>query len=265
MKVRSGDAEIFYDVLGKGPDVVLLHPFPANSDVWRPAAESLALRYRLILPDLRGHGQSTAGKGPATMDKHSADVARVCDDAGVGRSVFVGVSIGGYILFEFWRQHRERVVALGLCDTRAGADSDEARANRINAADEVERHGPQPFIDAQIPRLLGSTTLATRPDLVQSAREMMGKMSAQGIAAVQRGMAARPDATTVLKSIVVPTLLMFGEEDGLTTPDEGSRIQQQIHGSSLRVIPRAGHYAVFERHGDAVNILRAWLDSLPRW
>src|SRR5271167_1373051 len=94
-QVKSGDAEIVYRVLGEGPSVVLLHPFPANHEFWLPVAEALATRYRLILPDLRGHGESGAGEGPATMEKHAGDLARVMDHAEVGRVPIAGVSIGG--------------------------------------------------------------------------------------------------------------------------------------------------------------------------
>src|ERR1700681_2492240 len=100
VRVRSDDAEIVYEVLGKGPPVVLLHPFPANHELWLPAAQALISRYRLILPDLRGHGDSGVGEGPATMEKHAADLSRILDALEVGRAAFVGVSIGGYVLFE---------------------------------------------------------------------------------------------------------------------------------------------------------------------
>src|SRR5271155_285953 len=98
-RITSGDAEIFYEVLGSGPPVVLLHPFPANHDLWKPAAQALVSSYRVILPDLRGHGDSGIGEGPATMEKHAADLVRVMDDAKIGRAALVGVSIGGYVLF----------------------------------------------------------------------------------------------------------------------------------------------------------------------
>src|SRR5579864_4658669 len=104
-RIKSGDAEIVYDVIGDGPPVVLLHPFPANREFWFPVAQSLSTRYRLLLPDLRGHGDSDVGEGPATMEKHATDIARVMDDAEVGRAPMIGVSIGGYVLFEFWRKH----------------------------------------------------------------------------------------------------------------------------------------------------------------
>ena len=92
-RVRSGDAQISYRVAGDGPPVVLLHPFPANHELWLPVAEQLEPRYQLILPDLRGHGDSEAGDGPATVEKHAADIARVMDDTNVGRAPMIGVSL----------------------------------------------------------------------------------------------------------------------------------------------------------------------------
>jgi 3-oxoadipate enol-lactonase len=265
MHLSSDDAQIFYTVVGDGPPVVLLHPFPANHKVWLPAAELLAGRYRLILPDLRGHGQSGAGAGSATMEKHAADLLRLTDASGVARAVFAGVSIGGYVLFEFWRRHRERIAGLILCDTRAGADSDEARANRLKAADEVEKQGSVPFLDSMIPKLLGETTRTTRRDLVERARKMMLEMPVAGIAAVQRGMAARPDSVADLKTINVPTLVMVGAEDSLTPLTEAELLQRQVAGSHLEVIPRAGHYAVFEQHEAAGKAIRRFLDGLKTW
>jgi len=251
--------------MGEGPPVVLLHPFPANHKVWLPAAELLAGRYRLIVPDLRGHGQSSPGTSPATMQKHAADLLRLSDACGVGKAVFAGVSIGGYVLFDLWRRHRERVSGLILCDTRAGADTDEGRANRLKAADDVEKQGPVPFIDSMIPKLLGDTTRTTRPDLVESARKMMLETSAAGIAVVQRGMAVRPDSVADLKTINVPTLVMVGAEDTLTPLSEAESMQRNIAGSRLQVIPRAGHYAVFEQHEAAGNAIRGFLDGLRTW
>src|SRR5687767_7815692 len=121
MYAVSHDAEIFYEVTGDGPPLVLLHPFPANHEFWKPLVAALAARYRLVMPDLRGHGQSTAGDGPATMAKHADDLQRICDLLGIGRAVFAGVSLGGYVLMEFCRQQRERIAGLVLCDTRGGA------------------------------------------------------------------------------------------------------------------------------------------------
>jgi 3-oxoadipate enol-lactonase len=261
-RIKSGDAEIAYQILGDGPSVILLHPFPANHEFWLPVAQSLSTRYRLIMPDLRGHGESDIGDGPATMAKHAADIARVMDDADVGRAPMFGISIGGYALFEFWRQQRGRVAALALSNTKAPADSPEAQAGRRQAAAEVTERGTEPFFQSMIPRLLGKTTRETRPDLVEGALEMMRKMSPADVAAVQRGMAERPDSVDTLKTINVPTLLVTGDEDILTGLNEAELMHRHIAGSELRVLPKAGHYSPWEQPEAAGRLLRQFLDGV---
>jgi pimeloyl-ACP methyl ester carboxylesterase len=261
-RIKSDDAEIVYWVVGDGPPVLLLHPFPANHEFWLPVAEALSSRYRLILPDIRGHGESTLGEGPATMSKHCADIARVLDDADIGRAPLIGVSIGGYILFEFWRKRRSRVAALGLCNTKAPADNAEARAGRLQAANDVLERGTEPFLQSMVQRVISNTTRETRPDLVDGALRMMRHMSPEAIADVQRGMADRPDSVDTLKTIDVPTLLVTGDEDILTGLGEAQLMHQHIKGSELRVISKAGHYSPWEQPQEAARILRQFLDSV---
>jgi pimeloyl-ACP methyl ester carboxylesterase len=264
MHAVSHDAEIFYEVTGDGPPLVLLHPFPANHEFWKPLVPALAAHYRLVMPDLRGHGQSTAGDGPATMTKQADDLRRICDLLGIGRAVFAGVSIGGYVLMEFLRQQQERVAGLVLCDTRGGADTEEGRKNRLRAADEVEKHGPIPFIESMLPKLLGESTRRKRPDLVDAARRMMLQMTVRGIVAAQTGMAQRPDSMPTLKTVDVPTLIMVGAEDTLTPPAEAELMHQHINGSRMEVVPEAGHFAPFEQPDATLRLLRGFLEPL-RW
>ncbi len=261
-RVKSDDAEVAYWTLGDGPPIVLLHPFPANHEFWLPVADTLSTRYRLILPDLRGHGESEVGEGPATMEKHGADLARVLDDAEVGRAPMIGVSIGGYLLFEFWRSNRGRVAALGLCNTKAPADTLEARGARLQAANDVVDRGTEPFFESMIPKLMGQTTRDTRPDLIQGALRMMRKMSPEDVAQVQRGMAARVDSVETLKTINVPTLIVTGEEDGFAGVNEAELMRRHVGGSEMRVIPKAGHYAPWEQPAATAKLLLQFLDGL---
>ena len=259
---RSDDALIHYQVLGDGPTVVLLHPFPADHGIWLPVAEALASRYRVLLPDLRGHGASEPGSGPATMEKHVADLVRLLEVTQTGCAVFGGVSIGGYILFEFWRRHGERVEALILASTRATADTDEGRRTRLASAEDVEKRGPEPFLDTMLPKLVGESTRRNRPDLAAAARKMMGRMSVAGIAAAQRGMAARPDSVATLAGMDVPTLILAGEEDTLIPVADADQMRRGIPGSALEVVPAAGHYAVFEQAERCARLIRQFLDGL---
>lgn len=261
-RVSSGDAEIAYWTVGDGPAIVLLHPFPAHHEFWTPVAEVLATRYRVILPDLRGHGESAVGEGPATMEKHAADIARVLDDADVDRAPLIGVSIGGYVLFEFWRKRRNRVAALALCNTKAGADGAQAHAGRLEAANDVLDRGTEPFFETMIPRLLGKTTRETRPDRVEGVWRMMRKMSPEDVAQVQRGMAERPDSIETLKTINVPAILITGDEDIMTGVNEAELMHRNIAGSQLRVIAKAGHYSPWEQPEEAARLLGQFLDGV---
>ena len=262
-KINSDDAEIFYDVAGSGPPVVLLHPFPVNHEFWLPVAKHLASRYRLIMPDLRGHGESGLGTGTASMRKHALDVASVMTGAGVDRAPVIGVSIGGYTIFEFWRRFRDRASALVLCNTKAPAETAESRAARLKAADDVLQHGTEQFFEGMLQKILAETTRHSRPDLVEGSLRMMRKMSAEDVAGVQRGMADRPDSISTLKTISVPTLIITGDEDTVTGVPEAELLKQNIPGGQMKVIAKAGHYSPWEQPEEAGKLLRQFLDSLP--
>lgn len=261
-RINSADAEIAYQVLGAGPPIVLLHPFPAHHELWLPAAQAIESRYQLILPDLRGHGESGVGEGPATMAKHTADLIRILAQENIGRATLVGVSIGGYIVFEFWRRNPEYVQALILCNTKAAADTAEARAGRLQAAAHVLEQETELFFKSVVPKLLGETTRATRPDLVEGALRMMRKMSPEDVALVQRGMAERPDSIDTLKTINVPTLIVTGDEDVTTGVAETELMKRHIAGSELKIVAKAGHYSPWEQPEEVGKLLRQFVDRV---
>ncbi len=180
------------------------------------------------------------------MEKHAADLLRLCDTEQVSKATFVGVSIGGYALFEFWRRHPEKFAALVLSNTKAEAETAESRANRLRLADQVLSQGTAAFIEDMLPKVLGPTTMSDRPEVIAAARSMMQSMSSEDIAGVQRGMAARPDSTATLSTIDVPTLVIAAEEDTIPL-QESELMRHHIRASSLHVIPKAGHYAAMEK------------------
>ena len=122
--------------------------------------------------------------------------------------------------------------------------------------------GTDSFIESMIPKVLGRTTLSTRPDVVDGARRMMRKMSAEDISLVQRGMAERPDSVADLKTINVPTLIVIGDEDIVATPADGELMRQHITGSQLKIIPKAGHFAPWEQPDAVGKVLRQFLDEV---
>jgi 3-oxoadipate enol-lactonase len=184
--------------------------------------------------------------------------------AGVDRAPLIGVSIGGYVIFEFWRQFRDRVSSLVLCNTKAGADTPETRAGRLQAADDVLQRGAEPFFEGMLQKVLGETTRHSRLDLVEGALRMMRKMSAESVAGVQRGMAERPDSISTAGTINVPTMLITGDEDTLTGVPETEVMKQSIRGSEMKVVAKAGHYAAWEQPEEVGKLLREFLDSTQR-
>jgi pimeloyl-ACP methyl ester carboxylesterase len=259
-RIRRDGLDLYYTVLGAGPDVVLLHPFPSCHELWLPVAERLATRYRVILPDLRGHGRSGVPERPALMEDYAADLDALCRELKVGKTVWAGISIGGYILFELWRRHPERIRAMAILASKATADTPEAKAVRVQSADEVMQRGVSSFLDAQVPKLLGETTQRSRRDVVDAARHTMRFAAPAGIAMAQRGMAERPDSVPTLGGIAVPVQLVGGEEDTLAPRAEIERIQAGIRGSALAMVPKAGHYVCREQPEETFHILRTFCE-----
>jgi 3-oxoadipate enol-lactonase len=245
--VNVGNAHFNVYECGSGPAVVFLHGFPLNHSMWMRQLEELAATNRLIAPDLRGFGRSTVTPGIVTMAQMADDVAGLLDSLSIRQSVCVcGLSMGGYVAFELWRRHRQRVRSLILCDTRSVPDTAEAAAGRRQTADRVIAAGAKVVADAMLPKLLGPRTQAEQPLVVEAMREMILATDAQGIAAALRGMAERADSTDLLPTINVRTLVLVGEDDAISPPDEMRKLAAAIPQSQFTVIPGVGHMSPLE-------------------
>ena len=148
-----------------------------------------------------------------------------------------------------------------LANTRATADNEEGRTRRLKSIEEVQKHGPAGFLDAQVQNLVGETTLKNRPDNAAEARKMMNSMRAENIATIQRGMADRPDSVATLKNITVPTLIIAGSEDTIAPLPDAELMRSNIARSQMEIIDRAGHYAIFEYPQISGRMIRQFLDS----
>jgi pimeloyl-ACP methyl ester carboxylesterase len=259
MEAQINGVTLHYHDEGEGTPVLLVHAFPMSSALWQPQREALAGEARLIVPDLRGFGASEVPNGPYTMETFADDLAALLDQLQIERVVLAGVSMGGYVAFAFWRRHASRVRALVLSDTRATADTDEARAARESNAQLAETQGARVIADMMLPNLLASTATT---EVQNRVREIIVGNQPYGIASALRGMALRPDSTDLLPSINVPTLLVVGSEDGLTAPEEMRGLQQRIAGSRLVEIPEAGHLPNFENADAFTAALREFVRGL---
>jgi pimeloyl-ACP methyl ester carboxylesterase len=249
---------------GAGTPLVLLHAFPLDGRMWAPQVEALAGTYQVIVPDLRGFGAARdQAVEEAGMDLLADDVARLLDDRGLDRVVLGGLSLGGYVALAFMRRHADRVSGLVLLDTKATADGDQARDDRLQMAERVLAEGNGFVAEAMLPKLLGETTREHRPEVVDKVGSLVREQTPEAIAGAQRGMAARSATTDLLASIAVPTLVVTGEEDTLTGPEVGRDLAAGIPGARFLLVEEAGHLVNLEQP-EIVN--EALLDFLaPLW
>jgi 3-oxoadipate enol-lactonase len=262
VKLSVAGAELACDVTGSGLPVLLLHAFPLGLAMWDEQARALADAYQVVRFDARGFGDSPPGDGLLTMERIADDAVGVLDRLGIPSAVVAGLSMGGYAALALVRRHPDRIRALVLADTRAGADSAEARATRAAQAEKVRREGAATIADAVLPKLLGTTSHQQRPELVARVRRTIESNPPRGIADALAGLAARADSTPTLREIRVPTLVIVGEEDTITPPAEAEALQRGIAGSRLATIPRAGHLANLENPAEFNHRLRTFLDGL---
>jgi pimeloyl-ACP methyl ester carboxylesterase len=249
---------------GAGTPLVLLHAFPLDGRMWATQVEALAGTYQVIVPDLRGFGAAREqAVEEAGMDLLADDVARLLDDRGLDRVILGGLSLGGYVALAFARRHADRLSGLVLLDTKAAADGDEARNARLEMAERVLAEGSGFVPEAMLPRLLGQTSLEQRPEVVERVTALILEQDPRAIAGAQRGMAARTATADVLASIVVPTLVITGEEDTVTGPEVGRELAAGIPGARFVLVEEAGHLVNLEQP-EIVNELL--LDFLaPLW
>jgi pimeloyl-ACP methyl ester carboxylesterase len=247
---------------GAGPPLLFVHGFPLEHHMWEPQVREFSTTHRVIAVDLRGFGQSSAPEPTAvsTMQDFAADCAGVLDALNVdGPVTFCGLSMGGYIAWQFVDKFPERVARLVLCDTRAGADTPEAAAMRLKMAEHVLEAGPELVAAAMLPKLFAIETAKQRPELVEQVRQMILRASPTGIAAAQRGMAQRPDVRERLGAIRVPTLVIVGEHDAISPPDEMRQIAEGIPSAEFIVIPNAGHMSTMENSTDVNAAMRGFV------
>lgn len=257
---RLNGVNIAYEDVGAGPGVLFLHGFPLNGRMWSPVKAALSDAYRLIIPDLRGMGESEATSTTATMADYADDAAALLNHLGIREPVVVvGLSMGGYIAFEFHHRHRARVRALGLVDTRSEGDSPEGAKGRAEQAKRVLAEGSNVVADAMKDKVFGPNVDSA---LKETWHRIMADTSPKGVAAALEALRNRTDFTPTLGQIDVPTLIVVGEQDAITPPAGARAMQAAIRGSVLEVIPGAGHVPPLEQPAAFARVIRKFLDGL---
>ncbi len=253
---RIGDRTLHFEMEGSEAPVLFLHGFPLSGRMWDETVQALRADHRCIVPDLRGHGKSEATP-TAEMGTYVEDVVALLDAVGERRPVaVVALSMGGYIAFEMVRRYPERVAALALVDTRAGPDSPEGARSRRETAERVLREGSGFVADDMEKKLFAR---GADPELRRRWRDIMASTPPMGVAAALLAMAERPDSFPTLERLEVPVLIVVGEEDAITPPEEARRMQEACPSAILEIVAGAGHMTPVERPREFIEILRRFL------
>ena len=264
MKTHINDIGLAYSDEGQGPPVIFLHAFPLNRTMWVPQVAGLKDRYRVVTIDLRGHGESDAPMWRYTLDQFADDVHGLLEHLGIAKATFVGLSMGGYILFALYRKSPALFQSLVLADTRATADTPEAKTARFSMAQIAYRRGAPAIADLMMPKLLSPASCEHRADLRDHLRTIITGNQVTGIAGDLMAMEERPDSTPLLSTISVPTLVIVGDEDLASPPEEVDAMAQQIPGSTFVRIPQAGHLSNMENPAAFNAAILSFLTSVGK-
>jgi pimeloyl-ACP methyl ester carboxylesterase len=245
-----------------GAPVVLLHGFPFDGRMWQATAQALAgAGYRVVVPDLRGHGKSPVAP-TARMEEMARDVAALLSALGIGKAVVLGFSMGGYVALQMMARESDKVRLAVLVDTRAEADTAQGKAGRAALAAKVKEAGMQAVVDAMMPNLLHEQTRARKPEVAKLLERIMLEQPPAGAIAAIQGMAERPDMKGKLRFCQLPALVMVGEADSITPMEAASSLAQAISYSQYEVVPGAGHAMPLEQPEAFHRVLLGWLKKV---
>ena len=261
MRIKIDGLTMAYNVSGVGAPLTLIHGFPLNKIMWRPQVSSLSRRFRVVALDLPGFGESEAPPGPCSMDRFADYVGALLRQLRIHSSVVVGHSMGGYVTFRLYARHRSLVGGMVLANTRAEADSPEGKQGRLATIERIKREGLTSYISESAEKLVSPATMARRPEILRTLRDIMKAASEHSIVSTLHALAERPDSTPLLSEITVPTLVITGAQDQIIPFDSAGRMHSSIRGSQLVTIQSTGHMSNLE---DPEAFNRAVLQSFRR-
>jgi pimeloyl-ACP methyl ester carboxylesterase len=266
----SGEAHLHYFDSGSGVPVIFLHPTPLDHFYWLPLIESLS-NVRAIVPDLRGHGASELGTNlplggfagvpdapTLTMAQLASDTVALLDRLPLREAVFVGCSVGGYVMLELWRQVPERMRGLAFVCSKPQPDAEANLVKRTDTIAKARAGERETLFDGMAQTSIGASARARRPTIVPELRSRM-VLTPEAIVAVQAGLAVRPDSVPTVSTIHVPVFGISGGEDFAVSPAEMETLRAAPGGCELHALPDAGHFAAYEQPDTVASLLAPWL------
>jgi 3-oxoadipate enol-lactonase len=256
-KMKVGQNEIAYKVIGEGETIVLLHGFCGSSSYWDKIIPELSNEFRLLLVDLRGHGQSSTESSPFTIDDLAKDVKEILDSLKLGQVFMFGHSLGGYVTLSVVEHFPEKIKGYGLIHSTAYPDSEEAKIGRTNSANLIEQNGILPFIDGLVAKLFSDENLEVLKEVVQDVKEIGYSTNPNAAMDTLKAMRGRPDRNEVLKKDI-PTLLIAGEDDKIIAPTKTFSVEGKH--ISTKIIANSGHMSMYENPKELIYTIREFMD-----
>ncbi|MBX7152487.1 alpha/beta hydrolase [bacterium] len=245
---------------GSGLAIVMIHGYPLNHTIWENQF-SLAERYRLIVPDLPGFGQSSLQNNFA-IESYADGIVSILDDRKIEQAVILGHSMGGYILLSLAERYSQRLAGLGLICTQAGSDLGEARTNRFKTIERVQSEGLDFIKTSMSEKLLAPDNFKSRPELSQKLKRIIDTASIEGVASALQAMANRKSHEPLLPAITIPALIISGNDDVLVPQEKSEWMANLLPKSQLIKMEGAGHMAMMEKPAEFNKALEEFLKTL---
>ena len=249
-KINVNGIELAYERRGKGTPLVLLHGFPLDHRTWDSVALLLEGTFDLILPDLRGFGQSTTVDSQFTMDALASDIAGLLDHLGIQKTAIAGHSMGGYVALAFTKLYTERVSALGLVSTQVLADPPDRKEGRYKSAAEVAEKGIGSVVETMTPKFTSDEKLQV------SAREIMERQKPAAFIGALKAMAERMDMSSLLAAIKFPVVVIHGDADSLIPVDRAREVKSAVPHAHFIELKGVGHLPMMEAVNETAEALK---------
>jgi pimeloyl-ACP methyl ester carboxylesterase len=249
-KIEINGIELTYERQGKGTPLVLLHGYPLDHHLWDDVSPLLEATFDLILPDLRGFGESTTVESPYTMDDYASDIAGLLDQLNIQKAAVVGHSMGGYVALAFARLYPERVRGLALVSSQAVADPPDRKEGRYKSAADVAKNGIGGVVESMTPKFTANPRLQTL------TREIMEKQQPAAYIGALKAMAERMDSTPLLTTFHFPAVIIHGDADALIPVDRAREIREAIPQAHYLELKGVGHVPMLEAAKETADALK---------
>ena len=250
-KTKANGISIAYEHCGKGTPLVLLHGYPLDHTIWEPVLPLLENEFDLILPDLRGFGESDAPAIPYGMADLAADIAALLGGLNIWKAVIAGHSMGGYVALAFARAYPQRTLGMGLVASQVLADTPEKKAGRYQEASDILAHGVREVAEGMSSKLTADSVLQAR------LRTLILRQRPEGLAGALRAMAERPDSSALLPGSDFPVVLIHGLSDELIPVERARSVKAAVPNAHLAEIPAVGHMPMMEAPQETAFAIKA--------